>query len=821
MKVVLDCVHVIRTYINRILRGAYMIYKDAIHREYSCLLIPGPTSNLNKIRLATELLSAVLVETPIAQKPSITFDTKTIFNGVLAFMVSVFAASPGFAQEVQSGTPDFRLEEVVVTAQRREQVIMDVPISITAYTEDQIVDARIESIEDYFDTTPNIFVTAGATRNGNNVTHSSLGLALRGVSNIGGDTSSFGIYLDDFNISNGTLNPHLMDMERIEVLRGPQGTYFGRNASGGVLSINSNKPDKDFYASAGIDYGRFDTAEARGVVNVALSDKAFARIAGKWTVSDGHLENVNPSGDGNGYNHKALRASLRFLPTDDLTVDFSFNFANEHQEDVGVVHTGLVGGFVNSICFPPVVCPTDSNIGFYPANDDKFNHNDPLRVRNEYKIVNGRVVYETEMITLTSITGYLESEFYRGGDLDFSSVDFLDEPRNNEDRKTFSQEIRLQSNYDTSLSWTIGMVYARDNFDETELITFGAENGFGLPNGFAIEDRTFDQKITSWAGFGELAWEVTDRFSLIAGVRYSHDRIKRDESKSEFSSPFNFVNGKRSFDDISPRFAANFAMTDDINVYATVAKGWKSGGFQLDAFRQRSDFDEETLWNYEVGFKGMFYDDRLRANLSFFYIDWNDVQVRSGIFGITNTGAVVSFSGISNAASATSKGIELELLAAPTDGLELGFNLGYMNAEFDKFEGANTNYGTVDLSGKSLPKAPDWTVSAHGQYRFPVSGPWEAYLRAEYSYTDETFNNVNNIAAVIAGLDPFPFLADSFDTLNLRAGIETDKYRLTVFVENVFDSDHFTSSYDFGFVNGAAVYPVYRMWGIQASVKFY
>ena len=230
-----------------------MIYKDAIDREYSCLHISGPTSNLNKTRLARGLLSTILVETPIAQKPSITFDTKTVFNGVLAFMVSVFAAFPSFAQEVQSGRSDIRLEEVVVTAQRREQAIMDVPISITAYTEDQIVDARIESIEDYFDTTPNIFVTAGATRNGNNVTHSSLGLALRGVSNIGGDTSSFGIYLDDFNISNGTLNPHLMDMERIEVLRGPQGTYFGRNASGGVLSINSNKPDKDFYASAGID----------------------------------------------------------------------------------------------------------------------------------------------------------------------------------------------------------------------------------------------------------------------------------------------------------------------------------------------------------------------------------------------------------------------------------------------------------------------------------------------------------------------------------------------------------------------------------------
>jgi len=738
----------------------------------------------------------------------------------------MLTAIPAHAQTVSPPEPqaaaDEGITDIVVTAQRRSESIQEVPVAVTAFSAEDMERANIKDVGSYFASTPNVFITDTPIRSGNNVSSSALGLAIRGISNVGGNGSSFGIYLDDFNISHIALNPHLLDMERIEVLRGPQGTYFGRNASAGVMSLSTARPSTSgFSGQVDAMFGRFNTAEVSGAINVPLSDTVAVRAAAKWEGSDGEFRNKHPIGGGNGRDYKAARLSLRATPTSQLTIDLSYNYTREHDDDFGLINTGVVGSFIQSIC-PGVTftCPVDTNIGFYPTNRRNYAHDAPLQVDNSYHIAVGRVQWEGDTVGITSITGFGSAKFHRAGELDFSSKDFLREGFNDNKRQSLSEEIRIQSVGNGPFKWTVGGVIARDKIRNGELISAGKENDIGLPEGFVIELSHFNQSIVSKAVFAEVSYDFTDAFSVTLGGRYSHDTIKRAEDQIEFGGPLSNVSGKKSFDDFSPRIVLKYDVNDDVNLYASASKGWKSGGFELDPQRARSDFGAETLWNYEIGLKSSLFDRKLRANLALFYIDWKDVQVSSGVVGVDSNGAIINFAGISNAASASSKGIELELLAAPTRELELGFNLGYMDAKFGSFVDARTNFGKIDLSGKPLPKAPDWTISTFAQYSVPVSDTAEAFLRGEYFHTSDAYTNVNNIAAVATGQPTFPFRVNAYDKVNLRIGVETDTFRVSAYVENLFDAKYYTSSFDFGFANGAAVIPSLRRWGIRGSYKF-
>lgn len=743
-------------------------------------------------------------------------------SSVAVAAAALFAiGAQAHAQDVAVDTNATGLEEIVVTAQRRNESIQDIPVSVTAFSAQDLKRANIQDVGAYFQSTPNVFITDSPVRSGNNVSSSALGLALRGISNVGGNASSFGIYLDDFNISNIALNPHLIDMERIEVLRGPQGTYFGRNASGGVMSLNTQKPDMmEFMGEANAMVGRFGTYEIGGMVNIPLGDKVAVRAAGKLETSNGEFNNI-VTGGGNGRDYKAARIALRAQPTDALTLDLSYNYTRERDDDFGLIHTGVLSDFIQSICpGATFTCPVDSSIGFYPENHRNYAHDAPLVVRNEYHIAVGRVAWVGEAVGVTSITGYGSAKFDRHGELDFSSVDFLREDFNYEKRKSFSQELRIQSVGATRFNWIAGAVYAQDRHKEGEFIAAGAQNDIGLPAGFVIELSHYTQKITSKAVFAEASFAVTDALSLTTGARYSHDTIKRYEDQIEFGGPFETIEGRRTFSDVSPRFAVKYAASDDLNFYGSVSKGWKSGGFELDPQRARSDFGSETLWNYEVGVKSSWFDNHLRANIALFYIDWSNVQVSSGVIGTDTDGNIINYSGISNAASATSKGFEIELQAVPARNLDVGLNIGYLNARFDTFTNARTNFGELDLSGKPLPKAPEWTLSGFAQYTMPVHDSFDAFVRGEYFYTDDAYTTVNNIAAVATGQPLFPYRVDAYTKVNLRVGVESDRFSITAYVENLFDKKYYTSSFDFGFANGAGVVPGLRRWGVRGSVKF-
>ena len=718
------------------------------------------------------------------------------------------------------------LEEVVVSAQRREESVTKVPISISAFTASAIESNQMEEVEDYVAKAPNLSISQGETRSGN-VSTSSHGLSIRGISNVGGDSSSYGFYIDDFNVSRATVNPQLVDISRIEVLRGPQGTFFGRNASAGVISLTTNKPDHDLGGDIAIQYGRFGSWETSGTVNLPVSDTFMLRASGKYATSDGYAKNHNAVGGSNGYEHKFARVAARMLPAEDWTIDLTATFNDEQQDDLGLIPTGVyvpgaIGGFLCSVRMPE--CPHDTADGLYPDDRRFYDHNNPLRVEDDFQLYTATAVWEGERTRFTSVTGYIKTDFHRDGELDMGSLDIVNEDFEDIQKSSVSQEFRLQSSGDGPFNWIVGGIWARDKHDEIESINFGTDQQtldfFGVFPHFIIELSTLDREITSKAAFAEGSWR-TGRLTLTAGARWSQDEIKVSETKIDFESVLAPQSASDSWSDVSPRFAAAFALTDDVNLYATVAKGWKSGGINLELTTPEAPvnkFNDETLWNYEIGIKSSLLDNRLRASLAAFLIDWKDVQVNASRL-IIEDGELRSVQGVSNGAKASSKGLELQIEARPVPQVELGFSAGYLDTKWDDFEEARTGFGLVNLTGQPLPKAPKLTVSTDGQYNVRLSGDWTGFLRAEFTHQDKHFYDVNGTAGALLGFR-FPFEIPAHDVWNFRVGASNDRYRVVAFIDNAFDDNYYTSTYDFGFTNGAGVIPSFRTYGVRFTANF-
>jgi iron complex outermembrane recepter protein len=738
------------------------------------------------------------------------------------FISSVFVASGAGAQgQQQSGSDELVLEEIVVTSQRREQSLRDVPISITAFTGESIRNNMIDDITGYFNKTPNVSFMEGGTR-------SSRSISIRGVSDVGGLTSSFAVYVDEFNVANGptrandnninsSLNPQLQDVERIEVLRGPQGTFYGRNASGGAINIITKKPEADFYAEGTLEYGRFNTWNLGGVVNgTVIEDKMFVRASAYYATSDSFVKNVAPAGGNSGYDYSNFRLSARFLPSDNVTIDLTLSTAMEDQGidasvPSGVLEKSSVGlatslGIVNQ--------PVLGGTGAYPFNTRLVSQNTAGQQTNDFTVATGKFEYVAENFTITSVTGYLDSKHQSTIDLDLTNDDYFNQDSTIE-TDSISEELRIQSSGDGDFDWIFGGLYAVDNLSQYFLARVGAGGlFFGLPENLPLADGQIDTRRTSYAFFGEATWHANDRLALTFGARYSNDTVRRIENRLSFFTQLPEAAGQKSFDDFSPKFSLTYSATDDVTLYATASRGYKAGGLQTNienpAFAVTS-FDDETMWNYEGGIKADLMDNRLYLGLSAFYMDWSDVQVLSGLTLIDpDTGLPTFLLSTDNATSAISKGLEFEFRALLTEGLQIGGGIGYLNAKFESFSDALIFGETFDLSGTPLPRAPKWTANADAQYNFEVQNGMDAFVRGEFSFRTEAIPLYD--ATVREG---YPWRTPTFGIYNLRAGLVTEKYQVTAYVENLTDKQYFTGiDPTFGF-SGVMIRPSFRVWGIR------
>lgn len=738
--------------------------------------------------------------------------TRGAAAGGLALLLGVAPNEAPHAQETnQEAEAPAQIEQIVVTARRREESLQDVPVSITAFSAEALSNNMIDGVDDYLSRTPNVSFISTGSRDRKK-------FSIRGVTTQVDDAESltpsgtFAMYIDGFNVAGGTRNPAVMDLERIEVLRGPQGTYFGRNAIGGAINITTMKPQQEWFAEFSADLSRYSTYDLEAIVNVPLvEDVLAARAAVKYQESDGYIENINPIGGGNDSEYKYGRLSLRYTPVERLNVDFIGAWSDEVVGMRVGVPSGVMSRFAASL-FGPVADP--DGVGFFPENTDTVNFNRPQEVGAEYYYVMANATYDFDGFALTNIIGYLDSEMFLLGDIDGGSQDFFYETKPIS-RDSFSEEIRLQSTGDNQIDWTVGAIYSRDSGSIAQETFAGNAGIFGLPPDFQITASFGDSEVVSKAVFGEAVWHASDRLDLLLGMRYTDEDVEVSQFNLSSGVVNNLVSDSTTFDDFSPKFSASYYLTPETSVYGTISKGFKAGGVQIGSSLEENAYDPETLWSYEAGVKSEFLEGRARLNAAVFYSDWTDMQASFVVAAVDDDGNIIFNSGIQNAAEARNYGAEAEITALLTENLIVSFGAGYLDAQFEKFENAFVDGETVDLSGERTPNTPEWTFTGDAQYTFPVAN-YDGFARLEWYYRDET---LPDLIALVRQEEGFPFVVPSYHHVNLRAGIENERYSIVGYVENLLDEEYYTNAYQKAFVSGLHVQPSYQTWGIKFTVR--
>jgi iron complex outermembrane receptor protein len=754
--------------------------------------------------------------------------TTVLFALSYAASVVADAASP----------PTDALEEVTVTAQRREENVRDVPISLTVFDAAAIEQQNFQGVESYFDQTPNVSFTSEGTRDRKE-------LALRGISDqLSPDNNikegSFGFYIDDFNVAQGTSNPEIVDIDRIEVLRGPQGTYFGRNAVGGAINITTKQPTNDFFAEASAQYSSFNTVDSHAILNLPLIDNLLAvRIVGRDETSDGNIKNVDAIGGGNNSKYTYGKVIVRFTPTENLTIDTTGMASNEVVGMRNGVPSGvfgdfgceLYGGSPYSKTNPgylgatrtPFVCPylpvDPDGLGVYPKNVNTVNFNRGQNDGTHFSYVSNRVKYAAESFTITNVVGYLYSNEFEGGDIDGSGLDLFYEAESIK-RSSISEELRVQSvpAAGRPIDWTAGIYYGHDYGHVNQFTYAGSAGGalFGLPEGYELTSSLGDSSDFSDAVFGEVVWHVAPSLSLTLGARYTHENVTNDGYNTSGAQVLNYVNGSVSFNNFSPRFTALYEIDNQSNLYATVSRGFKAGGIEAQPVAAGGNqvYKPETLWNYEFGVKSESADKRLRWDADVFFMNWKDIQADYAI-GQVSGGGVSFIVGVANAASARSYGFETEATALVATGLTVGAGAGYDRAYYVSFPNAESGLGTTgDLSGATLPNSPKWTLHADSQYTHNFTADQSGFLRLEWHYKGGIKSDQNS--EFHSG---FPWDVPSYNLWNLRAGFTHENWTVTAFDENFLNKKYYTNAYEKAFVDGMFIEPGYRNIGVRLTVR--
>jgi iron complex outermembrane receptor protein len=736
---------------------------------------------------------------------------RTILRGTTAALAVSWAANA-----VAADTGSDALDEVTVTAERRTENSKDVPISLTVFNAQAIEQQNFQGVDSYFSQTPNVSFISTGTRDRKQ-------LSLRGVSDLLSPDNnikqgSFGFYIDEFSVGAGTSNPEIVDIDRIEILRGPQGTYYGRNSVGGAINITTKQPTNDFFGEAGVQYSSFNTIDTHVILNLPLIDNVLAmRIVGRDETSDGNIKNINPIGGGNDSKYKYGKVIIRFTPNERLTVDLEGTVT---KEDVGMregVPSGVLANFSKNSLYagPPfngVAIP--DGVGFYPNNTNEVNFNRPQDDGTTVNYVSNRVKYAADSFTVTNVLGYLNSNEFEMGDIDGSSLDLFYEHESIR-RSALSEELRVQSVPGGIIDWTGGLFIGHD-IGHTDQHTFaGADNPFALPGGTEVTSSRSDSSDETYALFGEGVYHIDPKTAFTLGGRFTRERVANDSFDTSGAAVYDFADGARYFSNFSPRATLSYVLTDETNLYGTISRGFKAGGVQAST-GGTSTYKPETLWNYEVGAKSELFDKKLQLNASVFYMKWKDIQTEYAIAQSTNDGTGVVFTqGTGNAAAATSYGFETDATALVLPELTVSAGAGYDRAKFTKYDKALDDAGApADLSGATMPNAPKWTLHADSQYTHKFDSDFQGFARLEWFYKGGIKPDLNSEFHT-----GYPWDVPAYNVWNLRLGVERATWSVTAFAENLLDKKYYTNAYEKAFVGGMYLEPSVRNYGVKLVVR--
>ncbi|MCC7414408.1 MAG: TonB-dependent receptor [Gammaproteobacteria bacterium] len=745
-----------------------------------------------------------------------------------AYVLALATLMPGATAAAQ-------IEEVVVTAQKRAQSLQEVPFTVTAVDTEFLRNTGVGSVEDLQQHLPALNIAA-------NITPFSAAIRLRGIGSQGNEPSiepSVGFFVDGvYQPRSGLGLADLADIERIEVLYGPQSTLYGKNTNAGLVNVITKAPTSEIEGNLEFSTGDYALRDGRFSLSGPLVDTLSFRISGRFNIRDGYMDDLDPAGGGgteelNDADDKVLRGQLLWQPNEALDVRLIATHVSRHQVCCsgellpGPAHIALSTVFGSPL---PSLDPEDRKVGI----------DFPYSFKQESNSVSGTIDYDFGAFTLTSITGYDEYRWVHTQDTDHSSLDWWRVTDVNKG-DSVSQELRLVSNGDSRLNWLGGLFYYSATLDRSSLnngyVTFGAIPGFVLPGAFpppltgaagdtGFYDTTWEQE--TMAAFGQLMYDLTDKARLTGGLRFSHE--ERDAHLgiiSRTASPFSImrllilppIDEDLSFEDDSVTWTVSgqYSWTDSVMTFVNVATGSKAGGFNGAAGPRTGTeraYGEETSINYEVGAKTDWFDRRLRLNASFFYTEIEDFQNLS-------FDATVGAFFVDNAGMQTTMGMDVEATAVITDWMTVDAALEWLDAEYDEFTngpcyfgrtGADPLTGFCDVSGEDLPWAPDITTTLAANFVRPVRDGLELYGRVDYSHVGDH----------IAADDLDPLAKQSYDLVNLRAGLRGSSWDVALWAKNVTDETYIQQQVGVPLFSGSYMRWLNppRTWGVTLRYDF-
>ena len=649
---------------------------------------------------------------------------------------------------------EYELEVMTVTAQKQEENVQEVPVSITVFNEQDIEDMKIESVRDMADFVPNLMIFDNGQPGANSP-------SMRGIHAPGESyTVSTGLYVDGVPVLTASgFEEGMLDIERIEVLRGPQGTLYGKNTEAGAINIITRQPDNEFRGRVSVE----GSEDKKGQFSLNLSgpiqkDKLFLGIAGQYYEKEGFIENTITGDIVDDREHWFGRAHLRWTPVDKLDISL---IASRLEYDEGQINFNFTEKGAAMFGLPaPQYRKVSSNL---EAKNTSSDDSQSLKITCDI----------SDSLTLTSVTARRIYKDINIMDADFSSATLMHTDKDNEYSK-ISQELRLNSSAER-LKWLVGLYYDKDQND----VDFKVASDF--PTMAAVISRDFDGD--TYAAFAHLTYSLTEQLSLVGGLRY--EKEEREFGDNVYNKQF-----EDSWNELTPKIALEYCFTPAIMTYVSASKGYRSGGFNtLATDPQYYSYDAETLWSYEIGIKNAFLNNRLILNGSVYYMDITDMQVTEAVTPVESY--------LTNAAEATAKGVELEMTARVSDGLSLMAGFGYSDIEFDSFKDAMGDY-----EGNKNPFAPDYTFNIGAQYRHD-SG---FYARADLiGYGKMYFDKAND------------YPRDAYEIVNAKSGYETEHFDIYLYAKNLFDKEYDSDGYYNGFY---IIYSAPREIGLQLVYRF-
>ncbi len=675
------------------------------------------------------------------------------FESTVIVVVALFLVGVGNAlaqtPPPQAGAGEVhQIETVIVTANKTEEDLQKIPVSATVVSGTMLDDAKIDDTNELTRFVPNVYMKRSTSENV---------ISMRGVTSF--DTSVYSptaVYVDDLMMPlHYSHLVELMDIERVEVLRGPQGTLYGGNSLAGVINIVTRQPDNEqrfkLYGGLG-DYT--DGTENTMSYNVGFSgsgplveDTLYLALSGKFDKEDGYTTNLFSSNDkANETDHKNLRGILRWAPT--ASLDISLTSAMLDNDDQIAVYRFDTG--------PYKTAP-------YTVNHDNDDYQE--EVGHSHSL---RVEYDWDAVRLLSVSGirYYDNENLQDYDVTADPMNNWGGTLSKYDNKLVSQELRLSSKgEDSPFTWLAG-VYG-----------FMEETDVRQANAVIVQQAHTSMDTTGYALFGHGTYRFFDRLHAAVGLRYDVRHSKG--SKSDIGVR---LDDETDSSELLPKFSLGYDVSDDVYCYASVSRGYLAGGYNYALSNDNDSFTygPEYTWNYEVGLKTSWLNRKLLANLSFFYTQMQDKQVyevASGANPVTR---------VDNAAEAHAMGAELEIQARPAHGWDIFAGLGYTAAEYDDWTATewNSNYTALartDYGGKTLPNMPEYTANLGVQYRH-ASG---LFARAD----------VNGVGGLYADHGN-EFRESPYALVNLQIGYESEFYDVVLFVKNVFNQQYHTVAFD-------------------------